>query len=190
MLDALDVNSDVSAGVLASLGKLSDDARRRLDPAVNVRGFFDMLRREGLLPDALTVLIHVLPRQYALAWGCECWHEVHAGAAEPDPSDKSAMAAAQRWLKAPTEENRRAAFELAERLGYRTSASWLVAAAGWGGGSVLPPGQPEVPPPPTLSGDAVSAAVIMAAAEDPAGFDSRLNAFIDRALSAFAPATQ
>jgi len=188
MLHALDVNSDVSAGMLASLGKLSEDARRRLDPAVNVRAFLDLLRRDGLLTDAVSVLTHILPRQYALAWGCECWHEKHDGT-ELDPSDRSALAAAQRWLKEPTEANRVAALELADRLEYRSAAAWLAAAAGWGGGSVLPPGQPEVPPPPTLSGEAVSAAVILTAAEKPEEFAVRLGAFVDRALAAFAPAS-
>ncbi len=188
MLHALDVNSDVSAGLLASLNQLSEKARSRLDPAVNVRGYLDMLRHEGLLADAVGVLTHVLPRQYAIAWGCECWQEAHVGA-EPDPSERSALASAQRWLKEPTEENRIAAQELADRLGHGTAAALLAAAAGWGGGSILPPGQPEVPPPPTLSGAVVSAAVILTAAEDPAGFESRLDAFIDRALVAFAPAS-
>ena len=188
MLKALDVNSDVSAGVLAPIGKLSEDARARLDPAVNVRAFLDTLRREGLFADAVSVLTHVLPRQYALAWGCECWLDGHAGT-EPDPSDKSALAAAQRWLKEPTEEHRRAAFELADRLGYRTAAAWLAAAAGWAGGSILPPGQLEIPPPPGLSGEAVSAAVILTAAEGPGAFPDRISAFIDRALAAFAPAS-
>jgi hypothetical protein len=188
MMHALDANSDVSAGVLASLNNFSEEARSRLDPSVNVRGFLDVLRREGLFADAVSVLTHVLPRQYAVAWGCECWQEAHAGA-EPDPSERSALAAAQRWLKDPTEENRIAAQELADRLGHRTSAALLAAAAGWGGGSILPPGQLEVPPPPTLSGAVVSAAVILTAAADPAGFESRLNAFIDRALVAFASAS-
>lgn len=188
MLHALDVNSDVSAGVLATLGKLSEGARQRLDPAVNVRAFLDLLRRDGLLTDAVSVLTHVLPRQYALAWGCECWQEQHPGT-ELDPSDRSALAAAQRWLKEPTEAHRVAALELADRLEYRSAAAWLAAAAGWGGGSVLPPGQPEVPPPPTLSGEAVSAAVILTAAEKPEEFDARMAAFVDRALAAFAPAS-
>jgi len=98
---------------------------RSTGSAVNVRAFLDTLRREGLFADAVSVLTHVLPRQYALAWGCECWLDGHAGT-EPDPSDKSALAAAQRWLKEPTEEHRRAAFELADRLGYRTAAAWLL----------------------------------------------------------------
>lgn len=188
MLKALGADSDVSAGMLASLDNLSSDARRRLDPSINVRAYFDLLRREGLLADAVGVLTHLLPRHYAIAWGCECWQDSHAGT-EPDPLERSAMAATQRWLKAPTEEHRAAALDLAERLGQRTPATLLAAAAGWSGGSVLPPGQPEVPPPPTLSGAAVCAAVILTAAEDPPGFDSRLNAYLDRALATFAPAS-
>ena len=187
MLHALDSNSDVSAGVLASLDGLSEEARGRLDPSVNVRAFLDMLRHEGLFPDAVSVLIHLLPRQYAIAWGCECWQDADVGT-EPAPSERSALAAAQRWLKDPTEGNRTAAQELADRLGHRTSAALLAAAAGWGGGSLLPPGQSEIPPPPTLSGAAVSAAVILIAAEVPASFTARMAAFVDRALVAFAPA--
>ena len=188
MLKALDVNSDVSAGVLASLGKLSNEARSRLDPGLNVRTFLDALRRDGLLVDAVSVLTHCLPRQYALAWGCDCWQDAHSGA-EPDPSDKSELAAAQRWLKEPTEEHRRAAFELADSLEYRTAAALLAAGAGWAGGSILPPGQTEIPPPPNLSGEAVSAAVILTAAEDPAAFQQRMGRFVDRALASFAPAS-
>jgi hypothetical protein len=189
MLKALDVNSDVSSEVLASLGGLSDEARSRLDPALNVRALLDSLRHDGRLEDAVRVLTHVLPRQYALAWGCECWQAVHAGI-EPDPSDKGALAAALRWLKEPTEENRVAAVELADRLAYRSSAAWLAAAAGWCGGSMLPAGQPEVPPPPTLSSDAVRSAVFLAAAEDAANFEARLAEFVDRALSTFGSGPQ
>lgn len=188
MLKALDPNSDTSAGVLASLPSLGSEARSRLDPAVNVRTFLDTLRRDGLYADAINVLTWVLPRQYALAWGCECWQQLQVGS-EADPSDRSAIAAAQRWLKDPSEENRRAAFELADRLGPRSAAAWLAAAAGWSGGSMLPPGQPEVPPPPSLSGDAVAAAVILAAAAEPAAFQTRADACVDRALATFAAAS-
>jgi hypothetical protein len=185
MLKALDPNSDTSAGVLASLPALSDGARALLDPELNVRAFLDSLRRNELHTDAISVLTHLLPRQYALAWGCECWQQLHQGV-EVDPADHSAIAAAQRWLKDPTEENRRAALELSDRLGLRTAAAWLAAAAGWTGGSVLPPGQPEVPPPASLTGDAVGAAVILAAASDPKAFVARADACVERALAAFA----
>jgi len=185
MLKALDPNSDTSAGVLASLAALSDQARRLLDPAVNVRAFLDSLRRNELHTDAISVLTHVLPKQYALAWGCECWQQLYKGV-EVDPADRSAIAAAQRWLKDPTEENRRAALELVDRLGLHTAAAWLAAAAGWSGGSVLPPGQPEVPPPASLTGDAVGAAVILAAATDPENFGTRADGCVERAFAAFA----
>lgn len=189
MLKALDADSEISCGVLASQGELSDEARSLLDPSINVRGFLDLLSRQGLAEDAVRVLTQVLPRQYAVAWGCECWQAVRAGT-DPDPSDRSALAAALRWLKEPTEENRLAAVELADRLAFRSAAAWLAAAAGWSGGSMLPAGQPEVPAPPTLSGDAVRSALFLAAAEDPDNFDARLAEFVDRALATFGPAPQ
>ena len=187
MLKALDPASDVSSVVLSSLERLGDDARRKLDPAINVRGFLDRLRSEGLLSDAVDVLTHVLPKQYAIAWGCECWQAAHEGR-EVDPVDRTACSAAQRWLKEPTEDHRRAALELADRLGYKSSGAWLAAAAGWTSGSMLPVGRPEVPTPATLPGVAVAASVKLAAASDPPTFDQRLGEFVDRALTAFAPA--
>jgi len=189
MLQALDAKSEISSGTLASLEKLSAAARRQLDPAMNVRTYLDALRRAGLYGDAIDVLTHLLPRQYAIAWGCECLQAVNASGA-PGPADKATLAAAQRWLADPSEEHRRAALELADRLGYKSAGAWLAAAAGWTGGSLLPAGQPEVPVPPTLAGDAVGAALRVAAATDPAAFDERLRLFVERALAAFsAPAT-
>jgi len=187
MIKALDAQSQVSSTMLASLRQLGDEAKRRIDPALSVRAYLDSLRRDGLLGDAVDVLTHLLPKQYAIAWGCECWRGAHEGA-EADPVEKSAAAAAQRWLQDPSEENRRGALELADRLGYQGAGAWLAAAAGWTGGSMLPSGEYEVPPAPGLPGNAVAAAVKLLAAADPEHFDERLAQFVDRALATFAPA--
>ena len=186
MLKALDLESDVASTMLAPLDRLGDEAKRRIDPLVSLRAYLDSLRRDGLLGDAVDVVSYVLPKQYAIAWGCECWRVAHERA-EPDPVDKSAAAAAQRWLQDPSEENRRAALMLADRLGYRTAGAWLAAAAGWTGGTMMPGGEYEVPPPPGLSGNAVSAALKLLAATEPDAFNERLAQFVDRALAAFAP---
>ena len=186
MLKSLDAQSDVSSLMLSSFDRLGDAARQRLSPSLNVRGYLDVLRGDGLLSEIVDVLTHVLPKQYAIAWGCECWQAVHEGK-EADPIDRSACSAAQRWLKDPNEENRRAALELADRLGYATPGAWLAAAAGWTGGSMLPVGQAEVPPGPGLPGIAVAASVKLAAAADPSTFEQRLGQFVDQALTAFAP---
>ena len=186
MVKALETQSQVASTMLASLEQLGAEARRRIDPMVSVRSYLDSLRRDGLLGDAIDVVSYVLPKQYAIAWGCECWRLAHEGL-EPDPGDKGAAAAAQRWLKDPSEENRRAALTLADRLGYRTPGAWLAAAAGWSGGSMMPSGEYEVPPPPGLSGNAVAAALKLLAALDPEQFNARLARFVDHAIATFAP---
>lgn len=186
MLKALELESGVASTLLAPLDRLGDEAKRRIDPLVSVRAYLDSLRRDGLLGDAVDVVSYVLPKQYAIAWGCDCWRAAHERS-EPDPVDKSAAAAAQRWLQDPSEENRRSALVLADRLGYRTAGAWLAAAAGWTGGTMMPGGEYEVPPPPGLSGNAVSAALKLLAATEPDAFNERLAQFVDRALAAFAP---
>jgi hypothetical protein len=186
MVNALDPQSNVASTMLAPLERLGDEAKRRIDPLLSLRAYLDSLRRDGLHGDAVDVVSYVLPKQYAIAWGCDCWRAAHVGG-DADPIDRSAASAAQRWLQEPTEENRRSALELADRLGYRTPGAWLAAAAGWTGGSMMPSGEYEVPPPPGLSGNAVAAAIKLVAAADPEHFDERLAGFVDRALATFAP---
>jgi hypothetical protein len=186
MLKALELESGIASTMLAPLEQLGDEAKRRIDPLVSVRAYLDSLRQDGLLNDAVDVVSYVLPKQYAIAWGCDCWRAAHEGG-ELDPGEKSAAAAAQRWLQDPSEENRRAALMLADRLGYRTAGAWLAAAAGWTGGSMMPSGEYEVPPPPGLAGNAVSAALKLLAAGDPDAFNERLGGFIQRAIATFAP---
>ena len=187
MLKALELESGVASTMLAPLEQLGDEAKRRIDPLVSVRAYLDSLRQDGLLNDAVDVVSYVLPKQYAIAWGCDCWRAAHEGG-EADPGEKSAAAAAQRWLQDPNVENRRAALMLADRLGYQTAGAWLAAAAGWTGGSMMPSGEYEVPPPPGLSGNAVAAAIKMLAAAEPEAFEQRLSRFVDRAIANFAPA--
>lgn len=185
MVKALEPGSQVASTMLTPLGQLGEEARRRIDPRLNVRAYLDTLRRDRLFGDAVDVLGHVLPRQYAIAWACECWQAAQQGR-EPDPVESSAVAAAQRWLKDPSEENRRAALVLADRLGFGTAGAWLAAAAGWSGGTMVPSGEYEVPPAAGLSGNAVAAALRMLAAREPESFDSSLAGFVDRALAMFA----
>lgn len=186
MLQALDSHSNTSADVLQSLGRLSDDARAQLQPDINVRAYVDKLCRAGMFGDVVEVLTHLLPKSYAVAWGYECLLAL-AQQSEPDPSEQAALAVTKRWLSDPSEDNRRDAVTLADRLGMKGAGAWLAAAAGWTSGSMLPPGQPEVPVSPALTGDAVGTALKLAAARDPLQFDQRMQMFVQRALAAFAP---
>lgn len=189
MADTPETGAGSSSLALESLQGLSAEGRSHLAPAMNAWEFLGVLRREEMLEDSVRVLAHILPRAYGVAWACECWQEARQGA-EPNPADKAAIAAARRWLNDPSEDNRRAALELADRLGYESPAAWLAAAAGWSGGSMLAPDLPPVSPPAGLSGQAVMAAVMLAAAEDPPGYTPRLASFVDRALAEFSPGAQ
>jgi len=110
------------------------------------------------------------------ARGSPAWNGTHTTV------ERALKLMAQGALKQQSED------ALADRLGMRSAGAWLVAAAGWTSGSMLPPGQPEVPVSPALTGDAVGTALKLAAARDPLQFDQRMQTFVQRALTAFAPA--
>lgn len=187
MLQALDPAANAPAESLQSLTQLSEAARALLRPGVNVRAYVDDLAAAGLHGDVVDVLTHLLPKPYAVAWAYESLLAM-TQLSEADPFEQAALAVTKRWLADPSEENRRAAVELADRLGMQGPGAWLAAAAGWTSGSMLPVGQPEVPVSPTLTGDAVAAALRLAAARDVPNFRAHLQSFVQRALVAFAPA--
>ena len=57
MLKALEVDSGVASTMLSPMERLGDEARRRIDGLVSVRAYLDSLRRDGLLNDAVDVLM-------------------------------------------------------------------------------------------------------------------------------------
>lgn len=185
MLSVLSPEGRISCAMLLAGGGLSDDARRRLDPEMNVRGYLDALLGAGQVSDALDVVARVLPGPSALQWGCDCLGSVRDDA-DGDAIERSALVIAKRWLDDPVEDNRQAALEVAERLAYRTPGAWLAAAAGWSDGSLLPAGQPEVPASAAMTGVAVAAALRLRAATDPLQYEPRLRGYIERALHMFA----
>jgi len=186
MLSALEPDSKYSCTMLASLEALSDEARERLDQTLNVRAYLDHLLGAELAADGVVVVARLLPRKYAIAWACECFDAATAGT-ELDPVERSGVAAAKRWLSDPTEEHRRAAMDLADRLGYATPGAWLAAAAGWAEGSLAPPDVSAVAPPETLAGDAVAASLKLLAAADAEHYAARLDGYVRKALDTFAP---
>src|SRR5512145_1167306 len=132
MTGALDTNANLPCSTLMSVRRLSDDARGRMRPELNVRRFLDTLVTDELRSDAIDVLCHVLPKRYAIAWALECLQS--GDEVERNPVDRTALSTVQRWLQDPTEENRRAAMDMADRLHYDSAGAWLAAAAGWSGG--------------------------------------------------------
>jgi hypothetical protein len=80
-------------------------------------------------------------------------------------------------VRAPEDDNRRAALAACSAGDQRAATTWLAFAAGWSGGSVTPTNQDPMPAPPAACAQGVHTAVILAAcAGDPLGVVDRLKA--------------
>lgn len=110
---------------------------------------------------AVKFLAFALPRREAVWWACVCARlELTDPAAEPV---LNALAAAETWVRKPTDENRRAAMTAAQTAKFESPAAWAAVAAFWSSGSMAPPDLPEVPAAPHLMGVAVLGSVTLAA---------------------------
>lgn len=121
----------------------------------------ERLEAAGLRNDAARLAAHALPKREAVWWACMCADAV------PDPRlpamDAIARRAAEAWVRKPAEDSlRRAAWEAAQKTGFRSPEVWAAVGAFWSGGSMAPEGQPVVPPADHLTGVAISGAVVLA----------------------------
>src|SRR5579872_1008171 len=141
---------------------LSEDAIKQLSPSLTPRQFFDALVVAHLDDDAIRFLAAALPKREAVGWGVLC---VKDGIVKPvEPTASKALAAAEAWVKEPSEANRRNAETAAEAAGYGTVTGCLAAAAFWSGGSLTPSHLAPVPPKDELTGTAVVGAILLASA--------------------------
>jgi len=122
--------------------------------------------------DAIIFLAHLLPRREAVWWAIQCVRAMLGSDA-----DDEALRAADAWVRAPEDDNRRAALAAWNAGGQRAATTWLAFAARWSGGSVTPPNQDPMPAPPAACAQGVHTAVILAAcAGDPLCVVDRLKA--------------
>jgi hypothetical protein len=120
--------------------------------------------------DAIIFLAHLLPRREAVWWAIQCVRAMLGSNA-----DDGAFRAADAWVRAPEDDNRRAALAAFNACNQRAATTWLAFAAGWSGGSVTPPDKDPMPAPPAACAQGVHTAVILAAcAGDPLGVVDRL----------------
>ncbi|MCF7749277.1 hypothetical protein KQ945_00865 [Bacillus subtilis subsp. subtilis] len=136
----------------------------------------------GCVQAALQVSARMLPKRYVVAWVCQC-----ARAETLAPESRAGAMLAERWLRDPSESNRRAAYEFANAGGYRDLGAWLAASAGWAEGSLAPVRQPTVVAPPDhLTARAAVAALNLLAALDLDQFPSRRRGYAQQALGLLA----
>lgn len=189
MVAAFDPTTEVAAASVVQPSVLSADALALLksNGGVNLRRFLDRLMGCGLPADALALVAQVLPKRYVVAWACDCFKTALADDPEASDVDRAGLALAQQWLSEPSEDNRRAALEFAERGELRTPGAWIAASAGWTGGSLLPRGYDPIAPPDHLPAEAAIAALRLTAARGP-DYAATINGFVTRAIQIFGPA--
>jgi hypothetical protein len=148
--------TEVAAGL-----ELSEKAAAALKPGLRPGEYLGILIDAGLWPDAIRFLAFALPRREGVWWACLAAR----GSLGPDapPGQEASIVAAEEWVYRPTDEARRNAFALAEKIGFDSPAAYAALGAYWSQGSLAPPGMPEVPPDPALSPTAVASAVLLAA---------------------------
>ena len=78
-----------------------------------------------------------------------------------------------------------AALRFAEGEDYSSPGAWIASAAGWMGGSLAPSGCDPVEPASSLPGEAVLAALTMAAARVPERYERSIGKWVHDALGTF-----
>lgn len=184
MVATLDPQSQIPAKSLTPPPTVSSGGEAVLDTGANVRSCLAELMSRGLPADALALIARSLPKRYVVAWACDCLKGAFANDPKATDIDRAGLALAQTWLADPTEENRRAALDFAERGQFRSVGAWVAASAGWCGGSLLPKGYDVIAPPDHLPSEAAVAALRLTASRG-ADYPGSCNSFVTRALQIF-----
>jgi len=156
---------------------LSEAAQQLLTPGIAVRAYFEALAaKPDLAEDAIKLLAGALPKREGVWWGFVCLKE---SLKEP-LSEKAvkALADVEKWIRNPTEPNRKAVAASAEAAGRDNGPGCLASAAAFSGGSLSPPRQPVVKPPEHLPAIFLATAMIIVAKSDSKNTAAHLAKFL------------
>jgi hypothetical protein len=160
-----------------AVAKLSGEARALIVPGQADAAILESMVAAGLLKDAVRFMPLMLPRREAAWWASQCVRTVAAALA--DPRAVEVLDSVEKWVAAPKDEARRAAFAIAQILGMATPAGCVGAAVFFSEGSLGPATLAEVPPPPHASPTAAASAVLLAAViSEPEKADDKLRRFV------------
>jgi hypothetical protein len=143
--------------------ELSEEAQIILRPDASSAASVSDLAAAGLFPDALKVLAHSLGGRKCIAWAMACLRELKLST----PKQEVAIAAVEKWLAEPNDDNRRAAQDAAQQAKISTPAGCIAQAVFFSEGSIAPKGVNEVPPPPHVAEKIAAGAVLLAVVLEP-----------------------
>jgi len=170
-----------STAELAAAAELGDKAKGFLSPDVPSPTYLDLLIEKGEFEDAVRFIAHALPKREAVWWAWYCARRV-AGAEAP-PKIKTSLAATEKWIVQPNDENRRAAMAAAQEADLGSPAGCAGLGAFFSGGSLAPPNAPQNPPGEFMTAKAVAGAVMLAAiSTEPEKAPEKYKAFLAQAI--------
>jgi hypothetical protein len=140
---------------------VSDEGKKLLRDGIAPKQFLDQLLEKKNYPDAANFLAMALPKREAVWWACLCARSAH-GPNQPMPVN-AALQAAEKWVKDPSEDNRRPTHAAAEAAELSTPAGCAALAAFFSGGSLGPATVAAIPPKEHLTAVMVGVAVVLAA---------------------------
>ena len=159
-----------SAAQVARRCPLSAEATALLTDTLTARKYLTHLIDNELYHDAVRFLAYALPKREAVWWGCLCVR--HALEQNATKEGAAALDAAEKWVKDPTEEHRRAARGAAEPAGFDHPAG-CIALGAFCTGNLAEPNAPVKPAEDHLTGQGVAGAVLLAAVWNGAGLARR-----------------
>ena len=148
---------------VAEAAELEEEALALLTPEMGPREFVEAMAGAQLQVDALKFIAHLLPRREAvwLGWLC-AKKELEA---QLTPHEQNALAATERWIREPSDENRRTALDAATGAGLESPAGCAALGAYLSGGSMAPAELEAVPPPRYATARAVFGCLILTAVQ-------------------------
>lgn len=160
---------------------LQDKAKQLLRDGMSPHDFAAALIENKMCVDAMEFMAHALPAREGIWWGCLCMQ--HALGDNLSPPDRSAAAAAVRWVMQPTEENRAMAGPPASAAPPPSGPGALARAAFQTGGNVAPPGAPRMAPEPFAAAKALALAVTLSSIKaEPAKIVKTQRAYVELAI--------
>jgi len=141
--------------------ELEEESESLLSEELTPQEFIKLLIEKELFFDALRVQAHVLPKREAVWWAWRCVRDTCSD--QLSAHELAVLESTHRWIVEPTEENRRNVESNVEAAEYRGPACNVGLAAFWSDGSLAPPDQEEVSPGALLTGQAATAALMLAA---------------------------
>ena len=166
-----------STATIAGCCDLSEEAERLIRNDVTPKKYVESLSERNLLQDAVRFLASALGKREAVWWACSCARVVTD--LKLHGAQAGAIAAAERWVVAGTEEDRRATMPAAEAAKIGNAAGLAAMAAFFSGGSLAPPDVKPLPPAEDLTAKMAANAVwIGAVSSEPEKTPEKIRRFL------------